>query len=186
MAKPPLSGTAKIVIAITNITRKSIEGQSDIGNLLAEQEFQPRHRRDVKIGDRAELLFAHDGERHENGGNQRELERDGARNHGVDRVEILIVAEARLDRGRRRRPSPDTMPRMAGSDEELQVDALQIAVDRLGAERHRAVDPDRDLGLAAALDVAAEARRNFDRGADGAALQSGAQILGVADRRPVR
>ena len=52
------------------------------------------------------------------------------------------------------------------------VHGLQIAADRFGAERHRAIDPGADPRRAAALDVAAEAGRDFDGGLDVAALQA--------------
>jgi hypothetical protein len=40
----------------------------DVGQLLAEQEFQPRDRRGVEIGDRAQLLLAHHAQRHQMAG----------------------------------------------------------------------------------------------------------------------
>ena len=63
---------------------------------------------------------------------------------------------------------------------------LQIAADRLGPERHGAVDPGADPGGAPALDVAAEAGRNFERGVEFAALHALFQIRIIGERRPFR
>jgi hypothetical protein len=52
-------------------------GEPDIGHLLAEQEFDAPNRRHVEVADRAKLLFAHDGNRHEDRRKQRQHQRHG-------------------------------------------------------------------------------------------------------------
>ena len=149
--------------------------EADIGELLADQKLDAPDRRDVEIGDRAELLFAHDGERHQNRRKQREHHGNGRRHHGVNAVEILIVFVSDLDASRRLRRE-----QVRGRDHRVAqielVDGLQVAADGLGAKRHGAVDPGADEGRTPTFDVAAEAGRNFDRGVDVAALHARVQI----------
>ena len=78
-------------------------GQPDIGHLLTEREFNAPHRRHIEIGDRAKLLFAHDGDRHEDRRKQCQHQRHADRHHCVYALEVLIVLETYLDTGRRRR-----------------------------------------------------------------------------------
>ena len=60
---------------------------------------------------------------------------------------------------------------------------LQVAADGLGAERHGAIDPGADPGRTSALEVTAEAGRDFNGGIDVAALQALMEI-GIIDERP--
>ena len=86
-----------------------------------------------------------------------------------------------FDVGERRRGRRRRLDRGIGQIQ--RVHACQIAADGLGAERHRAVDPGADPGGTSALDVAAEAGRNFDGGLDVAAPQAIFEIGIVGERR---
>ncbi len=135
--------------------------QRHVGKLLAEDELQPRHRRDVEVDDRAELLLAHHRQRHQDRRDQRQQHGDGGGHHGVDAVEILVVAEPRLDRRRRHGGAGAALLRQIG--EVAAVHALQIAADGLGAERHGAVDPGADLGRRGCGARRGRSRRDLDR-----------------------
>src|SRR5690606_39671695 len=63
-----------------------------------------------------------------------------------------------------------------------QVDALDVALDGVGAHGHGAVDPERDLRDRAAFEVAAEVWRYLHGQADIAAAQARVE-LGVAGQR---
>ncbi len=111
--------------------------------MLAKEKFDPRDRRHIKIGNRAEFLFPDDGKSHENGRNEGEQKSHGPGNNGIDTVEVLIVTKPDfngrgLDGGRRLAVPPREI------NKSLLVDALQIAPDRFGAKRHGAVDPGSD------------------------------------------
>ncbi|MNM60252.1 hypothetical protein D3C81_715260 [compost metagenome] len=60
---------------------------------------------------------------------------------------------------------------------------LDIVAAGLGPERHPAVEPGRHHGLAAGMQVTAEARRDFQGQLDRRALQALVQLAAVADRR---
>ena len=61
--------------------------------------------------------------------------------------------------------------------------ALQVAADGLGPERHCAIHPRADPSRTSALDVAAEAGRDFDRGPDVPALETLFQVAIIGERR---
>ena len=83
--------------------REIDHGDRDVGKLLADQKFEAGDGGHVEVGDRAELLFANDGERHQDRRKQRQHQRHGRRHHRIDAVEILVVLEPDLDVGGRRR-----------------------------------------------------------------------------------
>src|SRR5262249_56028498 len=60
-----------------------------------------------------------------------------------------------------------------------------VALHRLGAERHAAIEPDRDLGRAVVRKVAAERRRDLESELEVAAAEAAIQLLAAADRRPL-
>ena len=60
---------------------------------------------------------------------------------------------------------------------------LQIAADGLRAERHRAIHPGADPNRTSALDVAAEAGRDFDGGLDVPASETIFEFAIVGERR---
>ncbi len=74
--------------------------------------------------------------------------------------------------------------RLHGRVRQIQrVHALQVAADGLRPERHGAVHPRADPGGTSALDVAAEAGRNFDGGLDVPASETIFELGVVGERR---
>ena len=71
----------------------------DIGELLAQQIFQPARRRDIEIDDRTQLLLAHDADRHQDRRNEDQQHGRDARNHRVDAFKRRIVHVAILKIG---------------------------------------------------------------------------------------
>ena len=153
----------------------------DVRQLLADQKFEPGDRRDIEVGDRAKLLLAHDTERHQNGRDENQQDGDHRRHHGVDALDVLVVAETGNDVGG-----------VAGADagvfknqalHVLQVHALRVAAYRFTAIGHGAVDPQADLRPVATPQVAAEARRNIDDQRQFAILHPSLKVDIIGDRR---
>ena len=156
----------------------------DVRQLLAKQEFKPGNRRHIKVGDRPEFLLPHDGKRHQDRRKQRQQHGHVRRHHRIDAVEILIVLEPDFDIGGRRRRRHR---RLHGRIRQVQLmHALQIAANGFRPERHRAIDQRADPDRTSALDVAAEVRRDFNRGRDVSALETVVELGIVIERRLLR
>src|SRR6185437_10619044 len=119
-------------------------------------------RRHIEVDDRAELLLAHDADRHQDRRNQDEEygwyaghDRVEALERGVVNVAILEVCGvlARL-----------LIEPVAGICEERALNPLYVPPDRLGAEGVRAIDLGEDVGSVAAAHVATEVRWDLDYG----------------------
>ena len=116
----------------------------DVGQLLAEQVLEPSRRRDVEVDDRAQLLLAHDADRHEDRRDEDQEQRRDARHDRVDALERGVVHVPLLDR-RRVFLGARSPGRSPGSCSVF-VDAAHVLRDGLAAERHRAVHLRQDLG----------------------------------------
>ncbi len=164
--------------------QKAQEANRHIGNLLADQEFDNTGRRHPEIADRADLAFAHDGQRRQHRRNQGENHHDAAGHNGEDAAEVLIVAIARLDPIRQNLIGAG---RSFGCQARHQAEhhVLEIAACGLGLEGFRAVLQEGDLRPVAPRKVAPEARRNIDDKRDPARGQSPLDI-GLAGKRRVR
>ena len=154
--------------------------EDHVRELLAEQELEARHRRDVEVRDRAELLLAHDAERCQHGGQHDEQQRDHRRHHRDDAHEALVVAVAELELGERRDRHALAAREIA---QVIEVHAVHVASDRLAAVRHGAVARHADLDGAARAQVAAEIGRDPDRDGHLAAAQAPLQLGAVGDGR---
>ncbi len=150
--------------------------------MLADQKLQPRRGRGVEVGDRTDLLFAGNADSHQNG----EKHHEQHRRHGwSDRVDAFgrgVVTVADQDAGRRvgARHGAGFATSLFGKKI---VRLLDIALDGRGARGVGAVDPGRYLPIRAALDQAAEIRRNLDGKRDVVRLQALFHFIEVADRR---
>ena len=71
----------------------------DVGELLAEQVLELPGRRDVEVDHRAQLLLAHDADRHQNRRDQQQQQRRDARHDRVDALERRVVHVALFDVG---------------------------------------------------------------------------------------
>ena len=159
------------------------EGQRDIGDLLAEQEFEPRDGRHVEIDDRAQLFFPHDTEHGQHGRDHEQEERDDARNHGHEALHVRIIAIAQFDLEIAARGG--FAVNLAGLlGQPCLVHALHIAADGFGAHGHGAVDPGGNLRLPAMHDIAPEAGRDLDGEAQFAVTHAPVEIVVILDRRP--
>ena len=69
----------------------------NVWKLLSHQEFKPPRRGDIKIDDRAQLLFTHDAHRHEDRRDQYQEYGRNAGHDGVNALERRVVGEPRLD-----------------------------------------------------------------------------------------
>jgi len=116
-------------------------------------------------------LFAGDADRGHHRRDQDQHEHDGGRNALINAFERLIVAEAFLDIDGQgpglREVAPGCLIGQIGLRQ-----PLHIAARRLGAERHRAIEPCRHLGLLIGQEILAEVRRDLERELQLSALQT--------------
>ena len=179
-AQEPVTGTPNTKIANRTSVAKLEDADQDVRKLLAEQEFEARHRSRTEIGDRAALHLAHDAERRHDRGDEDQHHHDGARHLGIDALERLIVAVALLDIDQRERRGLAGEAR--GQVGEIALHhASEIAARRLGPERHVAADPGADLRRLLGDQVVAEVGRDLDGEFQLAAAQAGH----ASDRRVV-
>ena len=157
----------------------------DVGELLSEQVLEPPRRRDVEVDHRAQLLFAHDADRHENRRYQEQQQRRDARHDRVDALERRVVHVPLFDIGRvllRRGRSQSAR----GIPQHGVVHALHVLLDGIAAERHGAVHLRQDLRSRAPAEISAEIRRNLEDHRDVVRLQPLEGFVGGAGRRSAR
>ena len=150
-----------------------------VGQHLADQELGAAGRRDVEVDDRAQLFFAHHGQRREHGRKHQEEQRHHRRHHRWQASDIRVVAVARFHVGRA--GQGDTGPFAQKIDKPLLVHALHVALDRFGPLRHRPVDPGGDLRCLAAFDIAGKTGRDFNRQRDFAAAHAPVEVVVIKD-----
>ncbi|CAK9134794.1 unnamed protein product, partial [Ilex paraguariensis] len=156
-------------------------GQHHIGQLLAQQEFGARDRRDVEVGDGAAFLLAHHGQRRQHGGQKQQQQGHDGRHHGRQAAHVGVVAKARLDVDEAGRRHAQALARLLGQP--VLVDALQVAAHGLGARGHGTVEPGAHLHGAAAQHIARKARGDLDGQGQLAAAHAAVQCVVVGQRR---
>ena len=72
----------------------------DVGELLADQVLEPSGRRDVEVDHRAELLLAHDADRHQDRRDEEQQQGGDAGDDRVDALERRVVHVPLFDVGR--------------------------------------------------------------------------------------
>ena len=157
--------------------REAQDADQDVRKLLAEQEFDARHRSRAEVGDRAGFHLAHDAERRHDRGDEDQHHHDGAGHLRIDALERLIVAVALLDIDQRERRGFAGQARRQVGEIALHH-AAEIAARRLGPERHVAADPGADLRRLLGDQVVAEVRRDLDGEFEIAAAQPGHDLIG--------
>ncbi|CAM2150331.1 hypothetical protein PT2222_230055 [Paraburkholderia tropica] len=157
--------------------------EQHVRRLLAEQEFEPRDRRDVEVDDRAEFLFAHHGERGEHGGHHQQQHGDHGGHHRGQAAHVGVVAKACFDGHGGMRVGAQTQLRLF--EQPALMHAHDVAAHGFRALRHRAVDPHADLHRLAARHVACEARWNLDREREFAAAHALVHVRVARQRRPL-
>ena len=176
-AQEPFTGTPNTKIARQDERGEARDADQDVGKLLAEQEFDARHRSRAEVGDRAGLHLAHDAERRHDGGDEDQHHHDGAGHLRINALERLIVAVALLHIDQRERRGLAGQARRQVGEIALHH-AAEIAARRLGPERHVAADPGADLRSLLSDQIVAEVRRDLDGEFELPAAQAGHDLIG--------